>query len=113
MTGIGNETQIRVIAEQIAEAAIIKISAQHQLRAPVAAEIPAPLKWAGALIVAVAPACAIAMAIWIVTTLSDLQQTVTRIDERQKLSGDTVAKRLDDLDGRVTRIEMSGHGGTK
>jgi len=108
MTGLGNEVQMRIIAEQIAEAAIIKISAQHKLPSQ-EPELPAPLKWAGALVVAVATACAVAMAIWMVTTLSDLQQTVTRIDERQKLSGDTVTKRLDDLDGRITRVELSGH----
>jgi len=42
---------------------------------------------------------------WMVTTLSDLQQMVMRIDERQKLNGDSVTQRLDGIDQRVTRLE--------
>lgn len=110
MTGMGNETQVRVIAEQIADAAIIKLAAeQRRNQPPPPPEIPAPLKWAAAIIGAIMATGTVALCLWIVTTLSDLQQTVTRIDERQKLSGDTVTKRLDDLDGRVTRMEISHH----
>lgn len=111
MTGIGNETQVRVIAEQIAEAAIVKISQQNQQNQPPrGTELPAPLKWAAAIITAIMTTGACAMCIWVVSTLADLQQTVTRIDERQKLSGDSVTKRLDGLEDRVTRIETSSHG---
>lgn len=104
MTGIGNETQVRMIADQVAEAAIVKFVQQHPMPEP-KAEVPAPLKWAGVIISAVMTAGVVALAIWMVTTLSDLQQTVTRIDERQKLNGDSVTQRLDGLDQRVTRLE--------
>jgi hypothetical protein len=104
MTGLGNEAQARIIAEQVAEATIVKFTQLHPQPAP-KPEIPAPLKWAGAIIAAIMAAAAVGMAMWIVTTLSDLQQTVTRIDERQKLNGDSTSQRLDAIEQRVTRLE--------
>lgn len=103
MTGLGNETQARIIAEQVAEAAITKFTQLHPEVSK--AEIPAPLKWAGGILAAVATACTVAMAIWVVSTLSGLQQTVTRIDERQQITGDAVTQRLTADEQRITRLE--------
>lgn len=103
-TGLGNEAQARIIAEQVAEAAITKFTLLHPQPAP-KADVPAPLKWAGAILAAVATACTVAMAIWVVSTLSALQQTVTRIDERQQITGDAVTQRLTADEQRITRLE--------
>lgn len=104
MTGTGNDVQIRVISEQIAEAAVRKYALENP--PPVTKpEIPAPLKWIGAIASAVITAGVVACCIWVVSSLSALQQTVTRIDERQLLSGPEVTKRLDKMDERLTRLE--------
>jgi hypothetical protein len=105
MTGAGNEAQIRIVAEQLVDAAITKVSAKYMQ--PPKAEIPAPLKWAGGIIAAMMTAFAILVMTWGVNTLADLKETVTRIDERQRLSGDSTEKRLASVEGRVSRLE--GH----
>lgn len=104
MSGIGNEVQMRVVAEAVAEAAVRK----HALENPpptVKTEIPALVKWLAGAIGALGTAAMIGVCFWVVTTLSALQQTVTRIDERQQMTGPEVTKRLDKMDERLTRLE--------
>lgn len=105
MTGIGNDAQVRMIVEQVVDAAIIKVSEKYVQ--PAKAEIPAPLKWAAGILTAIITALSIGAMMWGITTLADLKDTVTRIDERQRLSGDSIEKRLTSVEGRVTRLE--GH----
>ena len=114
MTGLGNESQTRIIAEQVAEAAVELYVRKNPPPPPPPivtlpepkAEIPAPLKWAAAVVSAIIAAGAVAMCIWVVSTLSDLQQTVTRIDERQQLTGSGTAQRLDKIEERLTLLEQ-------
>lgn len=48
MNSPGNETQVRMIAEQVAEAAVTNVLMNHpELRK---ADIPAPLNWASVII---------------------------------------------------------------
>lgn len=108
MTGVGNEAQIRVIAEQLVDTAITKVRAEYM--PPPKAEVPAPLKWAGGIIAAMMTAFAILVMTWGVNTLADLKETVTRIDERQRLSGDSTEKRLASVEGRVSRLEAHSSG---
>lgn len=104
MPDLGNQTQARAIAEQVAVAAVEHYAQMH----PQKAEIPPPMKWAASIIAAIITAGAVAMCIWVVSTLSDLQQTVTRIDERQRLTGDSTAQRLDKIEERISRLEQRG-----
>ncbi|MFD1034161.1 hypothetical protein ACFQ15_05800 [Sphingomonas hankookensis] len=106
MSDSGNSAQVRMVAEQVADAAITRF---HQQQAPMKAEIPAPLKWAGALAVAVATAGIVALCLWVVSTLSQLQQTVTRIDERQQINGPAIGGRLDKIEERLSAVERTGH----
>lgn len=105
MTGIGNETQIRLITEQVADAVITRFYSMHpELAKPAAVAEPAlppPLKWAGAIIAALFTAATIGMAFWVVTTLTGLQETVTRIDERQKLADPQAVQRFEELRRRA------------
>lgn len=109
MTGpsLGDAAQIRMIGEQIgavvAEVAIDKYARSHP-ETVTKVEIPAPIKWAAAILSAIMTACAVAMAIWMVSTLNDLQLTVTRIDERQQR--DTTGKEISELKARVTALEQ-------
>jgi hypothetical protein len=106
MTGLGNETQSRLIADQVAEAAILRFYQTHtEARPKPEMQIPPPLKWAAGIISAVFAAAAVAMALWMVTTLSDLQQTVVRIDERQKAADPSANKRFDDIERRIGVLE--------
>lgn len=105
MSGIGNEVQNRMIAEQVATAAV-ELYAQRNPQPLPKPEIPAPLKWAAGIASAVVTACVVAMAIWMVTTLSQLQQTVTRIDERQRITGDSTSDRLKQIEERLSRLEQ-------
>jgi hypothetical protein len=70
-------------------------------------EMPPPLKWAAAIVSAVFAAAAVAMCIWVVSTLSDLQQTVTRIDERQLNTVNATGQRLDKIEERLIRLEQT------
>lgn len=105
MTGLGNETQARMIADQVAEATILKYEQTYPRHNP-GTDIPAPLKWASGIVAALMTAALMGMSFWIVTTLSNLQQTVTRIDERQKLTGGSTDHSIDQLDRRVTALEL-------
>jgi hypothetical protein len=103
MTGLGNEAQVRLIAEQLVDAAMTKVGTAYAV--PVKPEIPAPLKWAAGILTAIFSALAIGAMMWGITTLADLKDTVTRIDERQRLSGDSIEKRLTAAEDRISRLE--------
>lgn len=107
---LGDAAQLRMIADQIgesaAEIAISKFVAQHpELRqASVTAEIPSPLKWAGAIIAALFTAGTATLAFWLVSSVSEMQVTLARMDERM-VSGTIKDARFDDLDRRVGTLE--------
>ena len=107
---IGDTAQLRMIADQIgesaAEIAISKFVAQHpELRqGAVTAEIPSPLKWAGAIIAALFTAGTATLAFWLVSSVSEMQVTLARMDERMA-SGMVRDARVDDLTRRVTTLE--------
>jgi len=68
-------------------------------------EIPAPLKWAGAIVAALFTAGTATMAFWLVSSVSEMQVTLARMDER--MAGGTVKDgRVDLLDMRVTKLEQ-------
>lgn len=70
------------------------------------AEIPAPLRWAGMLAGAVITAVATAAGIWVISTISDVQLTVTRIDERIERGAELQKERFDDMERRIGAIEQ-------
>lgn len=111
MTGLGNEAQVRLIAEQLVDAAMTKVGNAYAV--PVKPEIPAPLKWAAGILTAIITALSIGAMMWGITTLADLKDTVTRIDERQRLSGDSIEKRLTATEDRLSRIESHSAKGER
>ena len=120
--GIGNEAQMRVWFEQVAEAAVettvLRMRAQ-QLDGPTAAkhaEAPPIVKWLVGAIAAFGSAALIGLGFWLVTSVSSMRETLARMDERQ--SGQDVAQlaRDSEQDRRITKNEaaislLSGGGG--
>lgn len=113
---LGDTAQIRAIIDQVgegaAEIAISKFVAQHpELRqGSVTAEIPSPLKWAGAIVAALFTAGTATLAFWLVSTVSEMQVTLARMDERMA-SGTVKDARFDEIDRRVTELEGYHKGG--
>lgn len=100
--GIGNTEQVRAIAEQVGLAAASAAVREFEHRHPHLAEkveMPALMKWIGGIAATIVAAAII----WMAATLNSLQMTVTRIDERQQQ--DISGRRLDAVEGRVTRLE--------
>ncbi|MEL7783743.1 hypothetical protein AAG607_12025 [Citromicrobium bathyomarinum] len=95
----GNDAQNRIAAEQIADTAITRFTQQHPEF--LKAEIPPPLKWAGAIFAALLTTGVAAMAVWLVSSVSDMQVTLARIDERS-VNRDA---QYSDIDERVRRLE--------
>lgn len=116
---LGDAAQIRAIAEQVgasaAEIAISNFVSQHpELRqASVTAEIPPPLKWAGAVIAGLFTAGTATLAFWLVSTVSEMQVTLARMDER--LAGQNIASenRVTEIERRVVKLEGYHAGGVK
>lgn len=112
---LANAETIRAIiepsAKAAASAAIREFVQTHPHFAPTTpkAEIPAPLKWAAAVVASLMTLGVGAMTLWGVTTLNDLQITVAEINTR--LQTDTTRKDVEDLEARVTKLEQ--HAGAK
>lgn len=110
MPDSGNAAQTRLIVEQVAEVVgeqvITRFVAQHpELRqAAVVSEIPAPLKWAGVIVAGLFTLGTGSMVLWLVSSMSQMQITVARIDERLN-SGTIKDARFDDLERRVATNE--------
>lgn len=109
MTDTGNAAQVRIIADQVGEAAAdAAIKRFIQTYPPLPAEtpkvdMPAPLKWAAGIIGVLMTTGIAALCFWVVSSLSDLQITVARIDERQQQ--DTTVQRLDKIEERLSSLE--------
>lgn len=101
-TGLGNEVQARAIADQVALAAVERYAQLH----PPKPELPAIIKWIAGFFGTLATFALIGMCGWVVTTLSSLQQTVTRIDTRQQVTDGNIEGRLKQIEDRITRVEM-------
>jgi hypothetical protein len=68
-------------------------------------DIPAPLKWASAIIAALMTTGLGLLAFWMVSTLNNLQITVARIDERQQSQVNDTSGRFRTLEDRVRVLE--------
>lgn len=103
MTDGGNAAQTRIIGEQIADLAITRFAQLHPEMNR--AEIPAPLKWAGGIVAALFTASVAAMALWLVTSVSEMQVTLARMDERMGSSTSVSEARLNAHEIRINALE--------
>lgn len=105
---LGNMEQVRLVAEQVAEAAFYKFEREHPVKTE--ATIPAPLKWAAAIVAGLFTAGTATLVFWLVSSVSEMQVTLARMDERIA-SGMVKDARFEDLDRRVTKLEAVNTGG--
>lgn len=106
----GNQAAVRAVAEQVgaaaAKEAIEQFVSQHpELNRPIQAEIPVTLKWAGGIAAAVMTLLMGSACIWLVTTVSEVQVTLARMDERMKAEGPTRETRFATIEARLARLE--------
>jgi len=101
---LGDSEQIRAIVEQVAEISADRAIAKHN-EDHVKVEIPAPLKWASAIIAALFTAGVAGFCFWLVTTLNDMQIAVSTITTQLGQSG-AVEARFQSMDRRVERLEQ-------
>lgn len=100
-TSLGDAAQIRAIGEQIAEATIIKMREVERPKV----EIPAPIKWAAAIVAALMTAGVIGLCFWMVTTLSEVQLAVKEVNTQLSARG-AVDTRFNALEQRVSSLEQ-------
>ena len=106
-----DRAQIQLIMDGAADAAIVRFASKH----PELAKEPAihPLvKWVVGAIAALGLAAMIGGGTWLVSSVSQMQITLARVDERMT-SGTVKDSRVDDLTRRVTNLERYHEGGNK
>lgn len=93
--------------EEIIDETIKRFVDQHPelRRGTIVTEIPAPLKWAGIIAGAVMTTAATAGLFWLVTTVSQMQVTLARMDERMASWNSSQESRYVDLERRVSKLE--------
>lgn len=86
----GNADQVRRVAEQIADAAIIRFASVHpQLGSGQSVgSIPAVLKWLAGIGAVLLTAAIVGTVSWLVWGLSDVQVSIARMDERLKIQAE-------------------------
>lgn len=104
-TSAGDAAQTRIIAEQVAEAAVVKFAAEHP-------EIRSDSGFTNFQkgVVGVGVTLLVSAVLWLVSTVNQMQLTLARLDERIA-SGAVKDVRVDDLERRVTALEGYHRGG--
>jgi hypothetical protein len=105
----GNAAQVRAITDQVAQAAATEAIAAflkvHPELATPKTEIPAALKLAGSIVAALLTLAVGSTAVWIISSVSQMQVTLARMDERQQGQTGSLDARFVNLEGRVTKLE--------
>ncbi len=94
----GNAAQTRAIIEQALDAAVATYP-------PKAVPVPPPLKWAGIIVAGIMTAGATGLLFWMISSISDMQMTLARMDERQVMNAQNLAERFETIDSRLGRLE--------
>lgn len=106
--GMGNEAQVRIISEQLAEAIIARVERGREGTlhgAPRTVELPAPIKWGAGIIASITTLAAGAALLWGFTTLNNVQITLARMDERQQRQESSSSSQYQDFSRRVSTLE--------
>lgn len=108
---LGDVAQTRSIVDQAAKAsatiAISDFAASHpELFHKPKTEIPAPLKWAGMIAAALLTTGVGGTAVWLMTTVNEMQVTLARMDERMVSSNSAQDSRFDEINRRLMRLEQ-------
>lgn len=107
----GNDAQSRIVAQQIAETAITVFAAKHpELFVRKEPEVPQLVKWVVGTVAALGLAAMIGGGTWLVSSVSSMQGTLIRMEERIG-SGSVRDSRVDDIERRVRQLEAYHQGG--
>ncbi len=68
-------------------------------------EIPAPLKWAGAIFAGLMTVGATGLLFWMISSISGMQIMLARMDERQSMNAANWEAKFRSLDERLARLE--------
>jgi hypothetical protein len=104
----GNELQRRLMLEQVAEAAVTKFRLENPdlfVASKKNQEIPAPLKWLGAIAAGVLSVGSTGLFVWMVTGLASVQITLARVEERIASMDAGQKDRVARVEDRVARLE--------
>jgi type IV secretory pathway TrbD component len=112
----GNTEQTRIVAEQVADAAITRFVAMRKIdreQALTGSEATPPfVKWFAGAIAGLGSTALIGLGIWLVTSVSSMSETLARMDERMKGNDSSVQSELNELRRRVTAVELRQQGDT-
>lgn len=107
---MGDSAQTRLIAEQVAEAVIMKYESEHPRTTE--ATVPPLIKWLVGAIAGFGAAAIIGLGFWLVSSVSEMQVTLARMDERMT-TGSVKDNRFEEIERRVVRLEAYHSGPSK
>lgn len=103
----GNEAQLALIAEQVVRAAIAKLRVENpELITAKEAPLHPLVKWVVGTIAALGLAAIIGGGTWLISSVSAMQITLARLDERMG-SGAVKDARFDEIERRVSKNEAA------
>lgn len=105
--------QIRIISQSIGAAVGDALAHKMPTVIEEKIDVPGPLKWAAGICAAVMTAIIIGMGAWMVSTLNDLQITVTEIKGQIANQGGTSNNEIQYLKERVSQLEAYHRDGGK
>ncbi|KKW93969.1 hypothetical protein [Sphingobium chungbukense] len=115
--------QVKIMAQQAAAMALGEVAPQlAQIERAIARlngalpeegeKVTNPtLKWLAGLAASVVAVIITGAMFWVASSVTDMQQTLARIDERQKAQTEAQDSRFADYDRRITRLERYHNGG--
>lgn len=106
----GNTVQIRAVAEQVGSAAAEEAVRRYIAMNPPKAEVPPPLKWAGAIVAGLFGVAVSGVAIWVVGSISTIQVTLARMDERMTVAAPVQENRFANVEARISKLEAANAG---
>jgi hypothetical protein len=113
MTSLGDDAQIRRVAEQIAEATLVRLADRVDEKLHLKEPAIHPLvKWLVGAIAGLGSAAIIGGGVWLVSSVSEMQKTLVRLDERMA-NGAVKDARFDALERRVIVLERYQQGDVK
>lgn len=69
------------------------------------AKVPPPIKWAGIIVAGLMTVGATGLLFWMISSISEMQLTLARMDERQSMNASNWEAKFRSLDERMARLE--------
>lgn len=107
----GNSEQVRAIADVVAKATIAEFNRQHP-DTPKEAPVPPLIKWLVGAIAAFGSAALIGLGFWLVTSVSNMRETLAVINERMMGQDTAQFARDEEQDRRIRGLEAYHSNGS-